>query len=117
VAALLTALSYASLGSHHPHAGGVAYVVQRAYGRPLLSLVVGLAVACSALMSVATQALVFAANLGQLLGVSALPLWVIVIGFLLILTGLELQGITWDLTNPKTIPPIGMRDWAYIARL
>jgi basic amino acid/polyamine antiporter, APA family len=93
VAALLTALSYASLGSRYPHAGGAAYVVQRAYGSPLLSFVVGLAVACSALTSVATQARVFAANLGQLLGVATLPLWVIVIGFLLLLTGLVFQGI------------------------
>src|SRR3712207_4710027 len=43
-AALLTALSYASLGSRYPRAGGAAYVAQRAYGMPLLSFTVGLAV-------------------------------------------------------------------------
>src|SRR3990170_6993345 len=40
VAALLTALSYASLGSRHPRAAGAAYVTQRAYGFPLLSFMV-----------------------------------------------------------------------------
>ena len=37
VAAMLTALSYASLGSRYPRAGGAAYIAQRAYGLPLLS--------------------------------------------------------------------------------
>jgi APA family basic amino acid/polyamine antiporter len=55
VAALLTALSYASLGSRYPRAGGAAFVTQKAFGMPLLSFVVGLAVVCSGLASVATQ--------------------------------------------------------------
>ena len=42
IAALLTALSYASLGSRHPRAAG-GYVTGRAYGYPLLSFMVGLA--------------------------------------------------------------------------
>src|ERR671918_1402271 len=37
VAALLTALSYASLGSRYPRAAGAAYVTERAYGFSLLS--------------------------------------------------------------------------------
>src|SRR6185312_17221967 len=36
VAALLTALSYASLASRYPRAAGAAYVTQRAYGSTLL---------------------------------------------------------------------------------
>ena len=63
VAALLTALSYASLGSRHPRAAGAAYVTQRAYGFPLLSFMVGLALVCSGLTSIATQSQVFAANI------------------------------------------------------
>src|SRR5690606_16556696 len=59
VAALLTALSYASLGSRHPRAGGAAYITERAYRSPLIGFAVGLAVACSALTSVATQSRVF----------------------------------------------------------
>jgi len=66
VAALLTALSYASLGSRYPRAAGAAYVTERALGLPLLSFVVGLALVCSGLTSVATQSRVFAANLAEL---------------------------------------------------
>ena len=44
VAALLTGLSYASLGSRYPRAGGAAYVVHRTWHRPLLTWMVGLAV-------------------------------------------------------------------------
>lgn len=93
IAALLTALSYASLGSRYPRAGGAAYVAERAFGMPLLSFVVGLAVVCSGLTSIATQSQVFAVNLGEMLGLSFLPVWAIAIGFLLIVTGLVLRGI------------------------
>lgn len=93
IAALLTALSYASLESRYPRAGGAAYVAERAFGMPLLSFVVGLAVACSGLTSIATQSQVFAVNLRALLELTFLPVWAIAIGFLLILTGLVLGGI------------------------
>lgn len=93
VAALLTALSYASLGSRYPRAGGAAYVTERAFGMPLLSFVVGLAVVCSGLTSIATQSQVFAVNLAALIGLPLLPVWAIAIGFLLIITGLVLRGI------------------------
>ncbi|WP_395815803.1 APC family permease [Devosia sp.] len=93
VAALLTALSYASLGSRYPRAGGAAYVTERAFGMPLLSFVVGLAVVCSGLTSIATQSQVFAVNLAALIGLPLLPVWAIAIGLLLIITGLVLRGI------------------------
>jgi APA family basic amino acid/polyamine antiporter len=93
VAALLTALSYASLGSRYPRAGGAAYMAERAFGMPLLSFVVGLAVVCSGLTSIATQSQVFAINLAALLGIAHLPVWAIAIGFLLVVTGLVLRGI------------------------
>lgn len=93
VAALLTALSYASLGSRYPRAGGAAYVTERAFGMPLLSFVVGLAVVCSGLTSIATQSQVFAVNLAALIGLPLLPVWAIAVGFLLIITGLVLRGI------------------------
>ena len=69
IAALLTALSYASLGSRHPRAAGAAYVTGRAYGYPLLSFMVGLALVCSGLTSIATQSRVFAANFVALFGI------------------------------------------------
>src|SRR4028118_294807 len=51
VAALLTALTYASLGSRYPRAGGAAYVTQRAHGLPLLRFAAGLASACPGVSS------------------------------------------------------------------
>lgn len=93
VAALLTALSYASLGSRYPRAGGAAYVTERAYRMPLLSFVVGLAVVAAGLTSIATQSQVFAVNLASIAGIAALPGWAIAIGFLMVLSGLVVRGI------------------------
>ncbi|MBC7436218.1 MAG: amino acid permease [Bdellovibrionales bacterium] len=93
VAALLTALSYASLGSRYPRAGGAAFVTQKAYGMPLLSFVVGLAVVCSGLASVATQSQVFAQNLAVLAGFASFPVWAAGAGFLLVMAALVLRGI------------------------
>ena len=93
VAALLSALSYASLGSRYPQAGGAAFVTQRAYGMPLLSFVVGLAVVCSGLASVATQSQVFAGNLNVLLSPHSFPVWAIGAAFLLGMAVLVLRGI------------------------
>lgn len=93
VAALLTALSYASLGSRHPQAGGAAYATQRAFGSPILSFTIGLALVCSGLTSVATQSKIFAANLSGLLGLEGLPPSAIALGFILILTGIVFRGI------------------------
>ena len=93
VAALLTALSYASLGSRYPRAAGAAYVTQRAYGFPLLSFMVGLALVCSGLTSIATQSRVFAANLIELIGLDGFPVAWLALGFLMIMTGVVFCGI------------------------
>ncbi len=93
VAALLTALSYASLGSRYPRAAGAAYVTQRAYGFPLLSFMVGLALICSGLTSVATQSRVFATNLIELFGLDGLPVAGVALGFLLVMSGIVFRGI------------------------
>lgn len=93
VAALLTALSYASLGSRYPRAAGAAYVTERAYGFPLLSFLVGLALVCSGLTSIATQSQVFAANIADLFGIKTIPLSWLALGFLLVLTGVVFRGI------------------------
>jgi amino acid transporter len=93
VAALLTALSYASLGSRYPRAAGAAYVTERAFGLPLLSFMVGIALICSGLTSVATQSRVFAANLAALLDLETIPLWWLAVGFLLVLGGIAFRGI------------------------
>jgi amino acid transporter len=93
VAALLTGLSYASIGSRYPRAAGAAYVTQRAYGLPLLTYVVGLAVMCSGLTSVATQSRVVAENLQRLVGLEAIPATWLALGFLLLLAGIVFRGI------------------------
>ena len=93
VAALLTSMSYASLGSRYPRAGGAAYVTQRAFGVPLLSFTVGIALICSGLTSVATQSKIFAANITQLFGVESLPPSALAFGFLLFMTGIVFRGI------------------------
>lgn len=93
VAALLTAISYASIGSRHPRAGGAAYATHRAFGNPMLSFTVGLALVCSGLTSVATQSKIFAINLSALFGLEALPPSLIAVGFILILTGIVFRGI------------------------
>lgn len=93
VAALLTALSYASLGSRYPRAAGAAYVTERAYSFPLLSFMVGLALVCSGLTSIATQSQVFAANIAALFGIETIPVSWLALGFLLLLTGIVSRGI------------------------
>lgn len=92
-AALLTGLSYASLGSRYPRAGGAAYVTQRAYGRPLLTYVVGLAVMCSGLTSIATQSQVVAATLQRLPALAGVPMLLLALGFLLLMAGIVFRGI------------------------
>ena len=72
---------------------GAAYVTQRAYRLPWLSFLVGLAIVCSGLTSVATQSRVFSANLAAILGTEGLPVWVLAIGFLLLLAAIVFRGI------------------------
>jgi basic amino acid/polyamine antiporter, APA family len=69
VAALLTGLSYACMGSRYPKAGGAAYVTQRGLRLKWLAYVVGLCVAMSGLTSMATGSQAMAEALGKGLGV------------------------------------------------
>jgi amino acid transporter len=125
VAALLTGVSYACLGSRHPRAGGAAYITQRAYGMPVLSFVVGLAMVCSGLTSVATQSRVFAANLAQMLDIKAVPLSLFALGFLLLLAVIVFRGIResmWvnvvctlvEAAGLLTIIAVGMSFWGTV---
>ncbi len=61
LAAALTGLSYASLGSRYPRAAGAAYITHRAFKKPMLAYVIGLAVMASGLTSMATTSQVFGA--------------------------------------------------------
>jgi len=91
LAAMFTGLSYACLGSRYPRSAGAAYITQRAFGRPMLSYVVGLAVAASGLTSMATAARAFAGYVLELTGVAPMPL--LIIGFILLLTLINLRGM------------------------
>lgn len=119
VAAGLTALSYASLGSRHPKAGGAAYLAQRAFGMPFLSYVVGLAVMASGLTSMATQANAFA---GYFQGLTGSSPWIVMIAFLAVLTAVNLRGMresTWlnvvctaiEVGGLFIVVAVGLRYW------
>ncbi|HYI83497.1 MAG TPA: APC family permease, partial [Acetobacteraceae bacterium] len=92
VAALLTGLSYASLGSRYPRAGGAAYITHRTFHRPLMTWMVGLAVMMSGLTSVATQSRVVAENLLRLIDLPIQPT-LLSLGFLLLIAGIVFRGI------------------------
>lgn len=92
-AALLTSLSYASLGSRYPRAGGAAYVTGRAFRIPIVSFIIGLALVASGLTSIATQSKIFASILADMAGLEQLSPTFIAIGFLLILGGIVFRGI------------------------
>ncbi len=96
LAAMFTGLSYACLGSRYPRSAGAAYITQRAFGRPMLSYLVGLAVTASGLTSMATASRAFAGYFAELTG--PMPPWLIIIGFILVLTAINLRGMqesTW----------------------
>lgn len=105
IAALLTGVSYASIASRYPKAGGAAYVAQRAYRASWLSYVIGLAIVCSGLASIATQSKVVAENLNTLIGLdlgftlagSSAEVLVLAIGFLLLVAGIVYRGISESL--------------------
>ncbi|HEY1171826.1 MAG TPA: amino acid permease [Verrucomicrobiae bacterium] len=96
IAALLTGLCYASLGSRYPRAGGAAYVTERAYGFKFLSYVVGLAVTASGLTSMAAGSNVFATTLGGMF--PAIPVKVILVAFLLLIAAVNFIGIKESMT-------------------
>lgn len=105
IAALLTAISYASIASRYPKAGGAAYVSYRAYRKPWLSYVVGLTVLCSGLSSIATQSKVVASNLNSLIGFewgftilgTEAEIVLLAVAFLLAVAGIVFRGITESL--------------------
>lgn len=120
VAALLTALSYASLGSRYPRAAGAAYVTHRAFGRQFLSYLVGLAVMASGLTSMGTQSRAFSEYFSAL--VPGVPLPALVVGFILVLTLVNFWGIresTWlniictcvEVSGLLIVIVLGLRYW------
>ncbi len=92
IAALLTGLSYACVGSRYPKAGGAAYVTQRALRLPWLSYVVGICVMMSGLTSMATGAQAMAETIGKGLGVE-LPIKLVAVGIVFLVGLLIYRGI------------------------
>jgi amino acid transporter len=126
VAAVLTALSYASLGSRYPRAAGAAYVTQRAFRHPALSYFIGLAVMASGLTSMATQSRAFATYFSAL--VEGAPPSLLIIGFLAVLTAVNLYGIresAWlntvctlvEVSGLAIIIWVGWRYWGSVSYL
>ncbi|CAA9889274.1 Amino acid permease-associated protein [Candidatus Methylobacter favarea] len=91
IAASFTGLSYASLGSRYPRAGGASYVTHKAFRSNFLAYAVGLAVLASGLTSMATACRVFAGYFSGLFPLFSVP--VIIIGFALSLTIIIFIGI------------------------
>jgi basic amino acid/polyamine antiporter, APA family len=73
VAAALTGLCYASLGSRYPKAAGAAFITRRAFGFPMLAYVIGLAVVASGLTSMAGASRAFSRFALELFGLQAHP--------------------------------------------
>lgn len=88
--AALTGLSYAQLASRHPSSAGEAAYVSAAFARDSLTLVVGLAVALSGMVSAATMAHGFARYLGSLVD---LPSTTVILSYLAILGAIATWGI------------------------
>lgn len=123
-AALLTGLSYASLGSRYPRAAGAAYVTQRAFRRSFLSYVIGLAVVASGLTSFATQCRAFAGYFEGLLGVNIAPEATILV-FITVLSFINFWGMreaTWlnvvcttiEIAGLAIVVLVGLRFWGGI---
>lgn len=96
VIALLTAGTYAELITKYPHAGGAARYVDRAFGKPYLSFIVGFLMMASGITTAAALANAFAGDyLGALLDVPSAPTAIV---FIAILTLVNLRGVKESLT-------------------
>lgn len=94
--ALLTAASYAELVTKYPRAGGAAVYAEKAFGKPLLSFLVGFSMVAAGVTSAAGLAVAFAGDYFQAL-VSWPAQWVCV-GFLVIVALLNARGIKESLS-------------------
>ena len=92
LAALLTGLSYACVGSRYARAGGAAYVTQRSLRKPWLSYVVGIAVMMSGLTSMATGSQAIAENLAKALNME-LPIKLVAIALVFLVGCIIYRGL------------------------
>lgn len=90
--ALLTAGSYAELVTKYPRAGGAAVFAERAYGRPLVSFLVGFCMLAAGITSAAGLALAFSGDyLATFVDIPAIPA---AVGFLALVACLNARGIS-----------------------
>jgi len=92
IAAMLTGLSYACVGSRYAKAGGAAYVTQHGLRKPMLSYVVGLAVMMSGLTSMATGSQAIAEQLEKAFGF-ALDIKFVAIGIVFLVGCVIYRGL------------------------
>ncbi|WP_405374474.1 MULTISPECIES: APC family permease [unclassified Microbacterium] len=91
VVALLTAGTYAELITKYPHAGGAARYVDRAFGVPFLSFLVGFLMMASGITTAAALANAFAGDyFGALFDVPPIPVAIV---FIAALTLINLRGV------------------------
>ncbi|MER1996641.1 MAG: APC family permease [Arthrobacter sp.] len=96
VVALLTAATYAELITKYPHAGGAARYVDRAFGIPYLSFIVGFLMMASGITTAAALANAFAGDyLTAIIDVPAAPA---AVAFIIVLTLINLRGVRESLT-------------------
>jgi basic amino acid/polyamine antiporter, APA family len=88
--ALLTATSYLELVGKYPHAAGAALYSQRAFNSRFLTFLVGFAVMCSALTSVAAASRAFSGYFQEL---AVAPLLLLVPIFILGLAYINFRGV------------------------
>jgi len=124
IAALLTGLSYASVGSRYPKAGGAAYVTERASRKPWLSYVVGIAVTMSGLTSMATGLQAIAETLSKHAGIG-IPVKLLAILLALLVGAVIYRGIResmWanlvctviEIAGLVFIIAVGMKYWGNV---
>ncbi|RZT19255.1 amino acid/polyamine/organocation transporter (APC superfamily) [Mycobacterium sp. BK558] len=93
--ALLTAGSYAELVTKYPRAGGAAVFADRAFGKPLLSFLVGFSMLAAGVTSAAGLALAFSGEyLATFLDVPVVPAALV---FLVLVACLNARGISESL--------------------
>lgn len=95
VLALLTAGSYAELVTKYPRAGGASVFADRAFGKPLVSFLVGFSMLAAGVTSAAGLALAFSGDyLATFVDVPAVPAALV---FLLLVACLNARGISESL--------------------
>jgi APA family basic amino acid/polyamine antiporter len=90
IVAMFTATSYLELVGKYPHAAGAALYSQRAFNNRFLSFLVGFAVMCSALTSVAAASRAFS---GYFQEIAPIPFVVLVPLFILGLAYVNFRGV------------------------